>query len=59
MDDNVIIRSRSPLRISFGGGGTDVPPYPEKYEYTLNIVIKLPEKATQMHHCSGIRVHTL
>jgi len=31
MDDNVIIRSRSPLRISFGGGGTDVPPYPEKY----------------------------
>lgn len=25
------IRSRSPLRISFAGGGTDVPPYPELY----------------------------
>jgi D-glycero-alpha-D-manno-heptose-7-phosphate kinase len=24
------VRSRAPLRISFGGGGTDVPPYPEQ-----------------------------
>jgi D-glycero-alpha-D-manno-heptose-7-phosphate kinase len=23
-----VVRSRTPLRISFGGGGTDVPPYP-------------------------------
>lgn len=26
----MIIRSRSPVRISFAGGGTDVPPYPEE-----------------------------
>ena len=25
-----VIRSRSPLRISFAGGGSDVPPFPEK-----------------------------
>lgn len=26
----MIVRSKAPLRISFGGGGTDVPPYPEE-----------------------------
>ena len=27
----MIVRSRAPLRISFGGGGTDVSPYPETF----------------------------
>src|SRR5882762_6355396 len=26
----MIIRSKAPLRISFAGGGTDVPPFPER-----------------------------
>jgi len=26
-----LIKSKAPLRISFGGGGTDIPPFPERY----------------------------
>lgn len=26
----MLIRAKAPLRISFAGGGTDVPPYSEK-----------------------------
>jgi D-glycero-alpha-D-manno-heptose-7-phosphate kinase len=34
------IRGRVPVRISFAGGGTDVPPYPEKYGgVALNVTI--------------------
>ena len=28
---NAVVRSKAPLRISFCGGGTDVPPYPETH----------------------------
>lgn len=31
MKKNTVVRSRAPLRISFAGGGTDVPPYTEMY----------------------------
>jgi len=35
-----IYRSKAPLRISFGGGGTDVPPYPqERGGVALNVTI--------------------
>lgn len=31
----MVIKSRAPLRISFAGGGTDVSPFPEKYNGTV------------------------
>lgn len=31
MENAMIIRSRAPVRVSFGGGGTDVSPYTETY----------------------------
>ncbi len=43
------VRSKAPLRISFGGGGTDVPPYPqERGGVTLNTTINKYAYATLM-----------
>jgi D-glycero-alpha-D-manno-heptose-7-phosphate kinase len=55
----MIVRSRAPLRISFSGGGTDVPPYPQerggvvlsttinKYAYTSLIPQEEPTISVQ------------
>jgi D-glycero-alpha-D-manno-heptose-7-phosphate kinase len=58
MKNDVIIRSRAPLRISFGGGGTDVPPYPETYGgVTLSTTIDRYAYVTLKNNSKkGIRV---
>jgi D-glycero-alpha-D-manno-heptose-7-phosphate kinase len=57
----MIIRSKAPLRISFGGGGTDVPPYPEERGgVTLNTTINKYAYATIMPSSDGqIKVTSL
>lgn len=50
----MIIRSKAPLRISFGGGGTDVPPYPEERGgVTLNTTINKYAYATLIPTSDG------
>ena len=57
----MMIRSKAPLRISLGGGGTDVPPYPkERGGVTLNTTINKYAYATLMPSPDGeIRVTSL
>jgi len=57
----MIIRSKAPLRISFGGGGTDVPPYPEERGgVTLNTTINKYAYSTIMPSTDGeIKVTSL
>jgi len=57
----MIIRSKAPLRISFGGGGTDVPPYPEERGgVTLNTTINKYAYSTIMPSNDGeIKVTSL
>ena len=57
----MIIRSKAPLRISFGGGGTDVPPYPEERGgVTLNTTINKYAYATLVPSTDGeIKVTSL
>ena len=57
----MIIRSKAPLRISFGGGGTDVPPYPEERGgVTLNTTINKYAYATLIPSTDGeIKVTSL
>lgn len=57
----MIIRSKAPLRISFAGGGTDVPPYPEERGgAVLNATIDKYAYASLIPRKNGeIEVHSL
>jgi len=56
-----IIRARTPLRISFGGGGTDVSPYPEEHDgCVLSCTIDKYSYASLMtHEGSSINISSL
>ena len=53
---NIITRSRAPLRISFGGGGTEIDPYRSKFGgEILNTTISLFAYTTiEAHDQEGI-----
>src|SRR6516225_1977957 len=55
-----VVRSRAPLRISFCGGGTDVPPYPEQFGgCVLSCAIdKYAFVSLRTRHDDSIRVHS-
>ena len=53
-----IIRSRAPLRISFAGGGTDVPPYPSLYGGAVisTTIDRYAYVTIKKNHTKGLRV---
>lgn len=55
------VRSRAPLRVSFCGGGTDVPPYPERFGgCVLSCTIdKYAYVSCRDLHDAIVRVHSL
>jgi D-glycero-alpha-D-manno-heptose-7-phosphate kinase len=65
----MIIRSRAPLRISFAGGGTDVPPFPELYggcvlsctidKYAYSSLTPKKDKKISIHSIDFNLVHVL
>jgi len=57
---NMVIRSRAPLRISLGGGGTDVSPYTEEYGgVALNAAInKYSWGSLDFTHDGKIHLHS-
>ncbi|MDN5361464.1 MAG: D-glycero-alpha-D-manno-heptose-7-phosphate kinase [Moorella sp. (in: firmicutes)] len=56
----MIIRAKAPLRISFAGGGTDVPPYPQEHGgAVLCSTINKYAYASILPADSGVAVHSL
>lgn len=57
---NIVYRSRAPLRISFGGGGTDISPYPELYGGAVisSTIDMFSYSTVQLHSKNRIKIES-
>ena len=47
----MVIRGRAPLRVSFGGGGTDVAPFCEEMDAAREYIPELPPERKRLGVC--------